>query len=79
MKMLNEEPNLENGELYSITNSHRQGGGATKHSSSDPMQIQAIYEKSMWNKRLLLPQEWSEMYASMSWGRLQLSTLRLLN
>ena len=56
---------LETGELYSIANSHRQGGGATKHSPSDLMQVQAIYEKSTWNKRLLLPQEWSEMYASM--------------
>ena len=42
-----QENGLETGELYAITNSHRQGGGTTKHSSSDPMQVQAIYEKSI--------------------------------
>ena len=74
-----QEMGLETGELYSITNSHIQGGGTTKHSPSDLMQVQDIYKKSMWNKRLLLLQEWSEMYASMwwmSWGRLQQSTCK---
>ena len=68
---------LETGELYRITNCHRQAGSTTKHSPSNPMQVLVIYETSMWNKRLLLPQEWLEMYASMwwiSWGRLQHST-----
>ena len=48
-----------------ILSPRRQGGGAIKHFPSDPMQVQAIYEKPMWNKRLLLSQEWPEMYASM--------------
>ena len=43
------------------------------------MQVQAIYKTFMWNKRLLLRQEWSEMYVSMLWmspGRLQQLTYK---
>ena len=64
---------------HSTINSHKQEGGTTKHSPRDPTQVQAIYEKSIWNKHLLLRQEWSGMYASMwcmSWGRLQQSTYK---
>ena len=53
---------FKTGELYFITNSHRQGGDTIKHSPSYPMQVLANYKKSKWNKRLLLSQEWSEMY-----------------